>query len=361
MAVTMRDVADRAGVSIATVSFVLNNTKPVKAKTRERIEAAMSELGFQRNLVARALASRRTRILALAYPVQQHLLDRTGLEFVLSAAQAAKARDHHLVVWPIANDSDELATLVGQGLVDGVVLMEVQLDDARVPVLQNAEMPFALIGRTRDPAGLAYVDIDFETTITTSVDHLIELGHREIVLISGDQHDDSIRGYGPFVRLEAAFRRLVAGYGLRPLVYACAQNVESGRQAAVDLGTFAPTATAAVVMGDQIAVGLMAGLHRRGLRVPEDMSVICAIASEAAVFSSDPSLTIVTSPGIELGRLGVDALVSQLRGDGVAEPQLRFGELRPGESTGPASGGSPRGPVKPARPAAAIGGPPPAR
>jgi DNA-binding LacI/PurR family transcriptional regulator len=336
MPVTMRDVADRAGVSIATVSFVLNNTKPVKAKTRERIETAMADLGFQRNMVARALASRRTRIIALVYPVQEHLLDRTGLEFVLSAARAAKAHDHHLVVWPIANDSDELATLVGQGLVDGVVLMEVQLDDARVPVLQSAGMPFALIGRTRDPSGLAYVDIDFDTTIAAVIDHLIALGHREIVLISGDPQDGRIRGYGPFVRLEAAFRRLVARHGLEPRVYACEQDVRSGRQAAVELTEIAPAITAVVVMGEQIAVGLMAGLHHRGLRVPEDISVICAIASETAAYSSDPALTVVTSPGIELGRLAVDALLSQLQGNGVSEPQLRFGTLRPGESTGPA-------------------------
>ena len=72
MAATMQDVAERAGVSIATVSFVVNNTKPVTPETRVRIEQAMADLGFRRNVVARALASRRTRIIALVYPALDH-------------------------------------------------------------------------------------------------------------------------------------------------------------------------------------------------------------------------------------------------------------------------------------------------
>ena len=136
MAVTMRDVAERAGVSIATVSFVVNNTKPVRAKTRERIEAAMAELGFQRNLVARALASRRTRILALAYPMLDHLLGGSGMEFIIAAARTASGYGYHLMLWPGANDGRELTELVGQQLVDGVILMEVQLDDPRVAALR---------------------------------------------------------------------------------------------------------------------------------------------------------------------------------------------------------------------------------
>jgi DNA-binding LacI/PurR family transcriptional regulator len=87
--VTMRDVADRAGVSIATVSFVVNGTKPVSADTRTRIERAMADLGFRRNAVARALASRRTHILAMAYPALDHELSSSSLEFFTSAAATA--------------------------------------------------------------------------------------------------------------------------------------------------------------------------------------------------------------------------------------------------------------------------------
>ena len=101
MATTMREVAEAAGVSIATVSFVVNNSKPVAPETRERIERVMAELGFRRNIVARALASRRTQIIALVYPVLEHRLAGSVTEFITSAARAASAADHHLVVWPV--------------------------------------------------------------------------------------------------------------------------------------------------------------------------------------------------------------------------------------------------------------------
>src|SRR6187431_659768 len=101
MATTMREVANAAGVSIATVSFVVNNSKRVAPETRERIERAMTELGFRRNIVARALASRRTQIIALVYPVLEHRLSGSITEFITSAARAASAAEYHLVVWPV--------------------------------------------------------------------------------------------------------------------------------------------------------------------------------------------------------------------------------------------------------------------
>ena len=100
MAATMQDVADRAGVSIATVSFVVNNTKNVTPQTRARIEQAMADLGFRRNLVARALASRRTRIVALVMAALDHGIRGAGSDFVVGAAREASESDYHLVVYP---------------------------------------------------------------------------------------------------------------------------------------------------------------------------------------------------------------------------------------------------------------------
>jgi len=109
--VTMRDVAQRAGVSIATVSFLLNDTKPVTAATRARIEQAMVELGYRRNMVARALASRRTHIIAMAYPALEHRFGMSTAEFFTSAAEAARKQDYHLVKAEV-----EVVTTISAGL-----------------------------------------------------------------------------------------------------------------------------------------------------------------------------------------------------------------------------------------------------
>jgi DNA-binding LacI/PurR family transcriptional regulator len=335
MATTMREVAEAAGVSIATVSFVVNNSKRVAPETRSRIERVMTELGFRRNIVARALASRRTQIIALVYPVLEHRLSGSITEFITSAARAASAAEYHLVVWPVGNDGSELAALVGQKLVDGVLLMEVQLDDAREAALRKLDIPFALIGRTRDVTGLHYVDIDFDASVKMAMDHLAALGHNQIVLVNGSQEGESFASYGPYVRSEIAYRELCAQRGIEPVVLRCQQTVRSGREAAMELVATAPDTTAVIIADEVAAAGLVAELARTGREVPSDISVMSILSSLDMAAICNPPLTTVTAPGTELGRLGVEALLRQLVGGPPMTPVLRAGVLAIGESTGP--------------------------
>jgi DNA-binding LacI/PurR family transcriptional regulator len=332
----MREVAEAAGVSVATVSFVVNNSKRVTPETRERIERVMAELGFRRNVVARALASRRTQIIALVYPVLDHRMSGSVTEFITSAARAASAAEYHLVVWPVGNDGSDLAALVGQKLVDGVLLMEVQLDDARVAALRELDIPFALIGRTRDVTGLHYVDIDFDASVQLAIDHLATLGHDRIVLVNGSQEGESFASYGPYVRSESAYRELCAQRRMEPVVLRCRQTVRSGREAAMELVATAPDATAVIIADEVAAAGLVAELVRLGKAVPDDISVMSILSSLDMTAICNPPLTTVTAPGTELGSLGVEALLRQLDGGGrPMTPVLRVGELAIGESTGP--------------------------
>lgn len=334
MVTTMREVAEAAGVSIATVSFVVNNSKPVTPDTRRRIEHAVAELGFRRNVVARALASRRSRIIALVYPVLEHRLAGSVTEFITSAARAAREADYHLVVWPVS-DGSELAALVGQQLVDGVLLMEVQLDDTRIRALRELSIPFALIGRTRDVRGLHYVDIDFDATMRIAMHHLLELGHRRIAFVNGSQDEASFADYGPYVRSEQAYRHLAAERGLEPAVLHCRQTVRSGRTAAIELVNTVPDATAVIIADEVAATGLASGLERLGRGIPADISVMSILGSIDLAEMANPALTTVTAPGTELGRLGVRSLLRQLDGGLPLAPVLRTGKLAVGESTGP--------------------------
>jgi DNA-binding LacI/PurR family transcriptional regulator len=333
MATTMREVAAAAGVSIATVSYVVNNTKPVTPETRRRIEQAMADLGFRRNLVARALASNRTRLLALACPFFEDRLALTTRDFIVGAARAANDADHHLVIWPVSNHSTELADLMSQKLVDGVVLMAVQLDDPRVDQLRAADMPFALIGRTRDVTGLHWIDIDMEESMRIAMDHLIGLGHTRITFINGSQDHEDWAGFGPYVRSEQAYRELSAAHGLEPVVLRGTDRRPVGRDAVVEMLDVAPDTTAVIVMDESAAPGVVTELSRRGKSVPGDFSVVSMLSSIEASTLCNPPLTTVTAPGQELGRLGIEALLAQLTGRSDPAPRLRTGELIVGEST----------------------------
>ncbi|WP_112237876.1 LacI family DNA-binding transcriptional regulator [Kribbella monticola] len=331
--VTMRDVAQRAGVSIATVSFVLNDTKPVTPATRAKIERAMTELGFRRNMVARALASRRTRIIAMAYPALDHRFGFSAAEFFTSAADAARKQDYHLVLWPVGNDGAELTELVGQSLVDGVVLMEVQLDDARVGILQSIGTPFALIGRTTTPDGLPHVDIDFETTVENAVGELYGLGHRQIVLVAGDLSHPSFRNYGPYVRSEAAYRRVAAEYGVQTVIIESSDTTRSGQEVAARVMAEHPNTTAVLVVNEYAALGVVSGLKKLGHDVPREISVLALLMSSETARLADPELTIMRTPGPELGQLGTEALIRQLEGADPLPPQLVPAAYQPGGTT----------------------------
>ena len=142
---TRADVAKLAGVSTSTVSYALSGERPISKSTRLRIEAAMRELGYTPNALASGLAGRRSRIIALLFPSGPRIIATTDMEYVIAAADAARERGYNLVVWTTGDSAlDEVHRLSGTGLVDGVLLMEVLLQDERVHHLQAAGVPLAL-------------------------------------------------------------------------------------------------------------------------------------------------------------------------------------------------------------------------
>jgi DNA-binding LacI/PurR family transcriptional regulator len=335
---TMQQVADRAGVSIATVSFVVNGKKRVSEATRSRVTAAMRELGYRNNVVARALASRRTRILALLFPVLEHRLGQTALQFFTSAAGRASELGYHLVLWPAASTAEDVRDLISGGLADGVVVMEVTMHDPRIDQLEAMGVPFVAIGRTADPSSMSYVDIDFERTVEDALDHLAGLGHRRIGLVVEDLDGTAMADYGPKVRSEAAFRSSMARRGLSGTVVAAGASAEGGRLAARALLDADADVTAAIIMKDDSNFGLVSGLTAAGRRIPEDVSVMAIVSSDGAGAATEPVLTTLNAPGPELGRLAVESLVDRLE-DGSAERThtLVPCALHLAESTAPAS------------------------
>ena len=334
---TMQDVARLASVSLSTVSYALSGARPVSPATKDRIEAAMAELGFRPNAFARALASRRSRTLALIFPAMTVGISGTVTEFVASAATTARARGYHLVLWPFGSDqAEEIRDLVGQGMADGVLLMEVCLEDARVAALHAAGVPFTMIGRTADPTGLTYVDIDFDTTTDDAVEHLTSLGHRRIGFINHSARSHDL-GYGPTLRGERGFRAAMRRRGLEPHVVPADDHPTAGRAAMADLIAREPAMTAVVAMNEMATLGALVELADRGLRIPEDFSVLSIVSSPGVAAMSNPPLTTMHAPGTELGRLAIEALVARLEGTGAdAEPVLITCPLETGGSTGPA-------------------------
>ncbi|MDG4820733.1 LacI family DNA-binding transcriptional regulator [Asanoa sp. WMMD1127] len=335
----MHDVARLAQVSVSTVSYVLTGTRPISAATRTKVLAAMAELDYQPNAMARGLATRRSRIVGLLMPMDERGLGATETAFVTGAAAAASAAGYHLVLSPVgAGDLDDLRRLATQRMLDGVVLMEVQVEDGRVAALQEAGVPLVLIGRTGDTGSLSYVDIDFDQTVRAAVDHVVGLGHRRIVYVNHSATAIT-GGYGPAVRTRDAFVAAMAGHGLEPLMIPAEDSAAGGRAALAAALAQAPDLTAVLAMNESAIFGILGELAVRGRAVPGDVSVVSMVTSPQVAELAQPALTAMTSPGAALGRIAVEALLRQLDGvGGDHHQQLLPCVLEIRGSTGPPGG-----------------------
>ncbi|MEV0621587.1 LacI family DNA-binding transcriptional regulator [Nonomuraea sp. NPDC050404] len=332
---SLRDVAERAQVAVSTASAALNGTRPVAEATRRRVEQAAAELGYRPNLLARGLQSKRTRILALMFPAPHSGFGLTEMQFATSAAEAASELGYHLLLSPESADPmQELRHLTGLGLVDGVLLMEVRLDDERTAFLAGSQVPFTMIGRTREPGSIDYADIDFAATARAAVAHVAGLGHRKLGFFNLSAETYAPQ-YGPAIRAGAEFARAAAEAGIGYAGDFRPGSAEEGAKAFERLMDAHPDVTALAVMDDHAAVGVITAVARRGWRIPEDLTLMLVLSSARVAEMFHPRLTTLEPPSAELGRLGTRMLIDRLQGDAPPQQRLVPCRLVVGDSSAP--------------------------
>lgn len=312
---TMADVARMAGVSRSTVSYVLSGTRPISDGTRQRILRAMKDLNYTPNVLAQGLAGRRTGIIALIFPLSEIGFNLTEFEYIRAASEQAREDGYNLLLWPFgADEIEEVRKVVSQGLVEGVVLMEVLTTDERVPFLIEADIPFTMIGRTADPRGLAYVDTDFEASGSMAVDHVASLGHTEVGFLARTQADLDA-GHGPVVRTRDAVLAEAKKLGIRAHVFTASPTFSAGWDVFEEIRRTAPGLTALLELNEPATLGLMTAAAERGIRIPQDLSIVAVNASEGAAQMSKPALTSLSPSHGDMARLAVKYLVRRLRGE----------------------------------------------
>lgn len=319
---TMSDIAKRAGVALSTVSYTLSGKRPISEEAKQRVYQAMKDLGYQPNSLARALATKRTSIIALLYPAWK---SGTGLgpqsEFITSIAESATDNGYALLLWTApTSEEQDVMEMTHQGFIDGAILMEVALNDARVEALQKQMVPFTLIGRCADNTGLSFVDLDFDYALETSVRYLVESGHRHIALIN--QSETLLkRNIGYVVRSREAFHHELQRHGLQGVDRCCEANEQAGYDATMALLEQDPDLSAFILMTPWTSGGIIRALSDRGLSIPADFSLVAIFSPHLAEMTT-PALTSVDFPFHEMGRLGTQMLIQKLANDAEETPQL---------------------------------------
>lgn len=330
----MAEIAERAGVALSTVSYVLSGKRPVSQKMRERVMAAIEELDYRPHGPARALASGASHTIALFMPSPQWQFLPIHQTFVAGATQATSASDYALLLSTAATDPETIAQTVAGGRADGVIVMETLLDDPRVKRLEEAGYPFVLIGRTRDTSELSYVDMDFGAAVATALAHLARLGHKCVALFNFPP-DLLEAGLTAALIARDEFDRQAADLGIRGVHVPCSHEPHEAFAVAARLLRSEPECTAALTTGWQFT-GLLGALRAADRRIPDDFSVVSVIPAQFAEMLT-PSLTGIEWPAFQAGRMAAEMLIEQLT---VPNPPVRHNlvpaELVVRESTGPA-------------------------
>ncbi|GAA4491396.1 LacI family DNA-binding transcriptional regulator [Actinoallomurus oryzae] len=305
------EIARRSGVARSTVSYALSGKRPVSEATRQRIQAVIDELGYRPNAVARALKEGRTRTIGLVIPPASRRLTDMQLGFVASVVDAAARADLDVLLSPSGGEHDRsFERLVGGRRVDGVILMEIRLEDDRVTRLRQSGLPFVCIGRTDRPDEMSWVDIDYETLIANCLHHLADLGHRRVALVNRSA-ELVAAGYGPSHRTRAGFTRMLAERNLDGVHVCCADDAQSGVSCVAQLLAEHPGLTAIATINEAAIPGMYRALTHAGLAVPGDFSVV-GVAARHWAENLHPPFTAADVPADELGACAVDMLIQRI-------------------------------------------------
>ncbi len=330
--VTIREVAELAGVSIATVSRVVNGHADVSTETRETVRRVIRERGYQGGLRGRP-ATGGTGLIGVTMPWVHPGYFATILS---GAAEALYEHDLRVVLCPTKHSRAREASLlerVSRGETDGAILVLPEESDAELQALARHGYRFVIVDPLRQVAeGIGVVSAAHSAGATQAARHLLELGHRRIAVISGPEgwmaSEERLRGY-----LAA-----LAGAGVLPepeLIRHGNFRVDGGQDAARQLLSLPHPPTAIFAFNDLMAVGAMEEARAQGLRIPADLSIVGFDDSTEAVVAV-PALTTVRQPLAEMGRTAVSLLLRQLENRQFEPLRVELGtKLVVRESSGP--------------------------
>ncbi|MGC5170576.1 LacI family DNA-binding transcriptional regulator [Microbacterium sp. DT81.1] len=270
----IHEVADAAGVSISTVSYALSGKRPVSDETRRRIEEAVQRLDYRPNAGARMLAGRRTHILAVTEPLRADTHAPTHMAFVLATAVAARREDYDVLLLTEEQASAGMHRVATSGLADAIIVLDVAPNDERVGLAHHIAVPSIFVGVPDASEGLVCVDLDFDGAARMGVEHLADAGHGKLGLIGHAPEAYELSNFPPRVRdgfVRSAAERHVEGE-FRMLTGEGRTEARARRAAAslLDAG-----ATGILLhCNDDAHNGVLSEIADRGLRIPEDVSLI---------------------------------------------------------------------------------------
>lgn len=309
MSITIKDVAQRAGVAVSTVSRVLNQSGYVSPETASKVRAAVEQLGFRPSLPARTLVSGETRMLALMLP---DISNPFFPALARGVEDRATSRGYSVMLCNTDGDPEieaRYVRLLREKWIDGMVFTSASGSGSQVKQFMENRIPVVVIDRAVKGAEVDSVTLDNIAGARLAVDHLAKVGHRAIGLIAGPKVSTSLD------RTEGYRRALVAmGLPVCPEWMASGDfRFESGYEAMKRLLQARERLTAVFAVNDLMAIGAIRAAEEAGLRVPEDLAVVGFDDIMLATLVR-PALSTIRQPTYEMGASAVDLLLDRITG-----------------------------------------------
>ncbi len=306
---TIREIAVLAGVSIATVSRVVNGNGYVAEKTRHTVEGVIRDHGYTANRAARGLSSGRTGLIGVTVP---RIHPAYFSLIVAGVADALYEHDMRIVLCPTLHEHDREVSLLERlvhGTIDGGLLILPEESTGELRTLMTHGFRFVVVDPRRRIAGpVPTVSAANSSGADEATRHLIDLGHSRIAAITGPH------GWLATAERTRGYLAALAAAGIAPnpeLVIESNFDVDGGRAAAATLLELSEPPTAIFAFNDQLAIGAMQAAFARNLRVPDDLSIV-GFDDTAEAELVTPALTTLRQPLAEMGRMGVSLLTRLL-------------------------------------------------
>lgn len=311
---TIRDVAKLAGVSVATVSRVLNQNGYVNPETEQKVSWAIAQLQYEPNAVARGLASKKTGTIALVLP---DISNPFFPELSKAVVEVAAKNGFTVILWSTEHQDQQEKSyiqLLKKKYIDGIIFASQTLGKEDIAQMRKNEIPLVVLDRAPTKEHCSIIRSKNIEGAKLAVQHLLDTGCKKIAHIYGPQDlitaKERLIGYEETVKEFSWFSPtlMVSGYF----------EIEGGRNAVEELLNRHPDIDGIFAGNDLMAIGAMKTLHRKGIRVPDQVAV-CGFDGIALSEITEPELTTVAQPIYEMGALATDILIQKIEGRLVEE------------------------------------------
>lgn len=332
--VTINEVAKAAGVSKSAVSYALNGKPGVSEETRDKVLRVADEMGWRPNKAAKSLSDARTKCvgLVLTYDPTVLAVESFGMELITGLTSRLEQSGYSLLIRSSPNmkaELDILSSWIATGTVDGLFLQNVELGDPRIELMSgHLEMPTIVMGDESLTGGLISVSINEREGVRLIAEYLKEQGHRRVARVAGPEN----LGH-TFIR-DNAFMEIAMELGMQYTCLHADYTPAGGRACTERLLSLPSRPTAIVYDNDVMALSSMQVATNRGIRIPQDLSVISWDDSFMCEVNA-PTVTALSHDVIERGHLAVELLLKLINGEPVESIEEDRERLNVRQSSGP--------------------------